>query len=75
MSGLSTDPGSAKSVRSLMRKLGFQSPTIKKAKDVPGVFVLTAYDPVDNYYFCQSYSEADLRCIAHANLIFWRYVK
>lgn len=55
--------------------LVFQSPSIKQAKDVPDMFVVTAYDPVDHYNFCRSYSNDDLRCITRCFDIFWRYIK
>lgn len=63
------------SMRKIMRRLGFQSPSIKRAKDVPDMFVVTAYDPVDHYNFCRSYSNDDLRCITRCFNIFWRYIK
>lgn len=51
------------SMRAFMRRLGFQSPSVKQSKDVPGMFVITAYDPVDRYNFCRSYSLDELKCI------------
>lgn len=69
------EPGCFSRMRAFMRRLGFHSPSIKKSKDVPGVYVLTAYDPVDRYYFCRSYTVEDIECIGHANDIFWRYIK
>ena len=34
------------------------------------MFVVTAYDPVDRYNFCRSYTVEDIRCIVHASDIF-----
>lgn len=65
----------AYSMRKIMWRLGFQSPSIKRAKDVPDMFVVTAYDPVEHYNFCRSYSNDDLRCITRCFDIFWRYIK
>lgn len=65
----------AYSMRKIMRRLGFQSPSIKRAKDVPDMFVVTAYDPIDCYDFCRPYSNDDLRCITRCFDIFWRYIK
>ena len=65
----------ASSMRAFMRRLGFQSPSVKQSKDVPGMFVVTAYDPVDRYNFCRSYSLDELKCILRASNIFWRYIK
>lgn len=68
-------PQVAQTIRAFMRRLGFQSPSVKQSKDVPGQWIVTAYDPVDRYNFCRSYTLEDLKCIAHANLIFWRFIK
>ena len=65
----------ATSMRAFMCRLGFQSSSVKQSKDVPGMFVVTAYDPVDRYNFCRSYTIEDIRCIVHASDIFWRYIK
>lgn len=70
-----TEPAPCRSMRRIMRRLGFDSPTIKRAKDVPDMFVVTAYDPIDCYNFCRSYTLEDIRCIARASDIFWRYIK
>ena len=64
-----------RSMRAFLRRLGFQSPSIKQSKDVPGMFVVTAYDPIDRYNFCRSYTIEDIRCIVHASDIFWRFIK
>jgi hypothetical protein len=69
------EPSSCRSMRALLRRLGFQSPSIKQSKDVPGMFVVTAYDPIDCYNFCRSYTVEDIRSITHASDIFWRYIK
>lgn len=68
-------PQVAKTMRAFMRRLGFQSPSVKQSKDIPGQWIVTAYDPVDRYNFCRSYTLEDLKCITHANLIFWRFIK
>lgn len=69
------EPSPCRSMRALLRRLGFQSPSIKQSKDAPGMFVVTAYDPIDCYNFCRSYTVEDIRSITHASDIFWRYIK
>lgn len=69
------DPSACRTMRSFMRRLGFQSPSVRRSKDVPGYWVVTGYDPVDRYNFCRSYTLEELHCITHASKIFWRYIK
>lgn len=68
-------PPSANNLRKIMRRLGFHSPSVKLAKDVPGMYIVTGYDPVDRYSFCRSYSADDIKCITRCFDIFWRYIK
>ena len=68
-------PPVMRTMRAFMRRLGFQSPSVKESKDVPGQWIVTAYDPVDRYYFCRSYTLEEIKCITHASNIFWRYIK
>lgn len=70
-----SQPSCASTMRCFMRRLGFQSPSVKKSSDVPGQWIVTAYDPVEHYNFCRSYTLDELECITRANLIFWRYIK
>lgn len=74
MSGV-CQPPVIRTMRAFMRRLGFHSPSVKQSKDVPGQWIVTAYDPVDRYNFCRSYTLEDLKCITRANLIFWKYIK
>lgn len=60
--------------RSMMRRLGFDSPSVK-CSDVDGFFVVTAYDPIEFKYFCRSYSLEDLEAITRSSDIFWRFIK
>lgn len=69
------DEGACRTMRTFMRRLGFHSVSVRKSKDVPGMYVVSAYDPVDRYYFCRSYTLEELKCITHASKIFWRYIK
>lgn len=70
-----SQPTCATTMRSVMRRLGFQSPSVKKSPDVPGQWIVTAYDPVEHYNFCRSYTLEEMTCITTANQIFWRYIK
>jgi hypothetical protein len=38
-------------------------------------YVVTAYDPVERYNFCRSYTLEEIKCITHASKIFWRFIK
>lgn len=69
------DPSPCRTMRAFMRRLGFRSPSVKQSKDVPGQYVVTAYDPVERYNFCRSYTLEEIKCITHASKIFWRYIK
>lgn len=69
------DESACRTMRSFMRRLGFHSASVRKSKDVPDMYVVSAYDPVDRYYFCRSYTLEELKCITHASKIFWRYIK
>ena len=62
-------------MRAFMRRLGLHSPSVKQSKDVPGQYVVTAYDPVERYNFCRSYTLEEIKCITHASKIFWRFIK
>lgn len=72
---MSVEPHVAKSMRAFLRRLGFQSPSVKMCKSVSGEYVVTAYDPVDRYYFCRSYTIEEMECIIRANCLFWRFLK
>lgn len=68
-------PPCCRSLRRLLLRLGFDSPSIKNAADVPGMYVVTAYDPVECRNFCRSYTVEDIQCICRCFDIFWRYIK
>lgn len=69
------DPSPCRNMRAFMRRLGFQSPSVRRSKDVPGRWIVTAYDPVERYNFCRSYTLEEIKCITHASNIFWRFIK
>lgn len=69
------DPSPCCTMRAFMRRLGFHSPSVRRSKDVPGQYVVTAYDPVERYNFCRSYTLEEIKCITHASKIFWRFIK
>ena len=69
-------PPACSHMRNMMRRLGYLGCSIKRVPDHPELFVVSACDSMDDkVVFCRTYTEEDMKCIAHASDIFWRYIK
>lgn len=65
-----------RSMRDMMKRLGYLGVSIKKSSFDGNVWIVSAVDPMDrNVVFCRPYTVEEMRCITHASHIFWRYVK
>lgn len=72
----SSYPPEIKTFRDFMKRLGFYGVSIKRMEQDPNLFAVCAFDRMNEKVpFSRIYSVEDMRCISHANNIFWRYLK
>lgn len=68
-------PKEVKAFRNFMLRLGYYGVSFKKMEQAD-LYAVLAFDRMnEKVTFSRIYSLDDMRCITHANDIFWRYVK
>lgn len=64
--------------RRFLKAQGFLNPKIQRGSFAlfPGeMYSVTFYDPISDKTYCRAFNEYDMKCVLHAQDVFWRYVK